>query len=49
MVEEPEPEVARVWLQGLKPRFEQYHSVKFAEDAIQIAIEAAQRFAPDRR
>lgn len=49
IVEEPTPEQAVAWLQGLRDRFERHHGVVFREDVIPAAVAAAQRFIPDRR
>jgi len=49
MVEEPSAEDAIIWLEGLRGRYEQYHGVVFAEDALSTAVSACQRFVPDRR
>jgi ATP-dependent Clp protease ATP-binding subunit ClpB len=49
MVEEPTAEEATVWLQGLAPRYAQYHGVVFSDEAIPTAVSLAQRFISDRR
>lgn len=34
MVEEPSPEEALTWLQGLRGRYERYHGVQFTDAAL---------------
>lgn len=49
MVEEPTPEEALTWLQGLRGRYERHHGVRYTDAALSAAVRAAQRYIPDRR
>ncbi|MCF6293552.1 MAG: ATP-dependent Clp protease ATP-binding subunit ClpA [Robiginitomaculum sp.] len=36
-------------LQGLKPYFEEFHDIKYASDAIKVAVELSSRYLSDRK
>ncbi len=48
-VNEPTTEDAIKILKGLKPYFEEHHSVKFTNDAIKTAVELSARYINDRK
>ncbi len=48
-VNEPTVEDAIAILKGLKPYFEEHHSVKFTTDAIKSAVELSARYINDRK
>jgi len=48
-VNEPSVEDATKILKGLKPYFEEHHSVKFTNDAIKTAVDLAARYINDRK
>lgn len=48
-VKEPSVEDAVKILKGLKPYFEEHHSVKYTADAIKSAVELAARYINDRK
>nr|WP_175582292.1 ATP-dependent Clp protease ATP-binding subunit ClpA [Phaeobacter sp. HF9A] len=48
-VNEPSVEDAIAILKGLKPYFEEHHSVKFTSDAIKSAVELSARYINDRK
>ncbi|MCM2562658.1 ATP-dependent Clp protease ATP-binding subunit ClpA [Lutimaribacter sp. EGI FJ00015] len=48
-VNEPTTEDAIKILRGLKPYFEEHHSVKFTNDAIKTAVELSARYINDRK
>ena len=48
MVEEPDNELCRKILNGLKPKFEEHHRVNITEDAIMAAIQLSERYINDR-
>jgi ATP-dependent Clp protease ATP-binding subunit ClpA len=48
-VAEPSVEDATKILQGLKPYFEDHHSVKYTADAIKTSVELAARYINDRK
>ncbi|MHB2015580.1 MAG: ATP-dependent Clp protease ATP-binding subunit [Candidatus Xenobia bacterium] len=48
LVKEPGEDVALQILQGLKPRYEKHHGVRFTPDALQAAIKLSVRYLPDR-
>ncbi|MGJ8544307.1 MAG: ATP-dependent Clp protease ATP-binding subunit ClpA [Sulfitobacter sp.] len=48
-VNEPSVEDAVKILRGLKPYFEDHHSVKYTNDAIKTSVELAQRYINDRK
>ena len=47
-IEEPTPEQALQILQGLKSYYEEYHDVRYTDDALQRAIDLSARYMPDR-
>jgi ATP-dependent Clp protease ATP-binding subunit ClpA len=48
-VEEPTRKEAIAILEGLQPRYEEYHKVTYAKSAIKAAVELSMRFISDRR
>jgi ATP-dependent Clp protease ATP-binding subunit ClpA len=48
-VHEPSHEDAVRILQGLQPRYEEYHGVRYTEEAVHTAVELAARYLHDRR
>ncbi|MGB7285358.1 MAG: ATP-dependent Clp protease ATP-binding subunit ClpA [Salaquimonas sp.] len=48
-VSEPNIEDAIDIMQGLKPYFEEFHSVKYTNDAIKAAVELSSRYINDRK
>ncbi len=48
-IEEPSKEHALNILNGLKDRFESYHSVSYSEGALARTVELAERYLPDRK
>ena len=48
-VNEPSVEDAVKILRGLKPHFEEHHSIKYTADAIRSAVELAARYINDRK
>ncbi|SDH90765.1 ATP-dependent Clp protease ATP-binding subunit ClpA [Alloyangia pacifica] len=48
-VSEPSVEDAVKILKGLKPYFEEHHSVKYTQDAIRTAVELSARYINDRK
>ncbi len=48
-VNEPSVEDAIKILRGLKPYFEEHHSVKYTADAVKTAVELASRYINDRK
>ncbi|WP_044007307.1 ATP-dependent Clp protease ATP-binding subunit ClpA [Jannaschia sp. CCS1] len=48
-VEEPSVDDAVKILKGLKPYFEEHHSVKYTADAIKTSVELASRYINDRK
>ncbi len=48
-VNEPSVEDAVKILRGLKPHFEEHHSIKYTADAIRTAVELAARYINDRK
>ncbi|MEP2716004.1 ATP-dependent Clp protease ATP-binding subunit ClpA [Pseudophaeobacter sp.] len=48
-VNEPNVQDAIAILKGLKPYFEEHHSIKFTADAIKSAVELAARYINDRK
>ncbi|WP_226626082.1 ATP-dependent Clp protease ATP-binding subunit ClpA [Alloyangia pacifica] len=48
-VSEPSVEDAVKILKGLKPYFEEHHSVKYTQDAIKTAVELSARYINDRK
>ncbi|WP_268912715.1 ATP-dependent Clp protease ATP-binding subunit [Lentilactobacillus sp. SPB1-3] len=47
-VEEPSPEEAVKILKGIQKRYEDYHHVKYTDDAIKAAVELSDRYIQDR-
>jgi len=47
-VKEPADEAMLVILRGVKPRYEAYHGVRLADDALQAAIKLSRRYLPSR-
>ncbi|MCX5869783.1 MAG: ATP-dependent Clp protease ATP-binding subunit ClpA [Deltaproteobacteria bacterium] len=47
-VEEPSVEETRLILQGLQPKYEQHHQVRYAGTAIRVMAELADRYINDR-
>lgn len=47
-VEEPTPEQTMDILKGLRPRYEQYHSVVISDEALDAAVKLSKRYLPDR-
>lgn len=47
-VAEPDVNTTIDILQGLKPKYEKYHHVKYSDDAIQAAVELSNRYLTDR-
>ena len=45
---EPSVEDAVRILEGLKPRYEEHHGVRYTEDAVRAAVELSHRYVPDR-
>ena len=43
LVEEPGPEEALAWLQGLAPRYASHHGVAFTHAALETAVRCAKR------
>lgn len=48
-VEEPTPIECLAWLQGLRPKYEEHHFVRYTDEALSTAVTAAQRFVSDRK
>jgi ATP-dependent Clp protease ATP-binding subunit ClpA len=48
-VSEPSVDDAIEILKGLKPHYEEYHSIKFSNDAIKSAVELSHRYINDRK
>ena len=48
MVEEPDAELCRKILDGLKSKFEEHHRVKISDDALTSAIQLSERYINDR-
>jgi ATP-dependent Clp protease ATP-binding subunit ClpC len=48
-VDEPSPEETIEMLQGLRARYEDHHSVKFSDAAIDAAVKLSSRYVTDRR
>ena len=49
MVREPSVEESIRILEGLAPRYEKHHQVRYADDALQAAAQLAERYIADRR
>lgn len=47
-VREPTREVAMTILKGIKPRYENYHHVKYDDDAVEACVTLAERYIADR-
>eukprot|EP00204_Picochlorum_oklahomense_P001234 CAMPEP_0118801138 /NCGR_PEP_ID=MMETSP1161-20130426/2798_1 /TAXON_ID=249345 /ORGANISM="Picochlorum oklahomensis, Strain CCMP2329" /LENGTH=803 /DNA_ID=CAMNT_0006729039 /DNA_START=57 /DNA_END=2468 /DNA_ORIENTATION=+ len=48
-VEEPTPIECLAWLQGLRPKYEEHHFVRYTDEALSTAVTAAQRFVSNRK
>ncbi len=48
MVEEPDADLCRKILDGLKSKFEEHHRVKISDDALTSAIQLSERYINDR-
>lgn len=48
LVNEPTLEETKAILEGLKPRYEQFHQVKISEEAIESAVRFSDRYVSDR-
>lgn len=48
IVNEPTLEETKAILEGLKPRYEQFHQVKISEEAIESAVRLSDRYVSDR-
>ncbi|GAA0479840.1 ATP-dependent Clp protease ATP-binding subunit [Salinibacillus aidingensis] len=48
MVEEPTPEATMEILNGLKSRYEDYHQVKFTDEALKASVKLSDRYIQDR-
>ncbi|QHS22415.1 ATP-dependent Clp protease ATP-binding subunit [Virgibacillus sp. MSP4-1] len=48
MVEEPTPEATMEILNGLKSRYEDYHQVKFTDEALEASVKLSDRYIQDR-
>ncbi len=48
LVNEPTLDETRAILEGLKPRYEQFHRVKISEEAIESAVRLSDRYVSDR-
>ncbi len=48
-IKEPSIEDTFKILQGLRPKFESHHGVKYSNNVLKTAIELAQRYLPDRK
>jgi ATP-dependent Clp protease ATP-binding subunit ClpC len=49
MVAEPTPDETMSILQGIQERYERFHGVAFADDAIQAAVDLSTRYITERR
>lgn len=47
-VSEPTPEQALIILQGLQAKYEDYHKVKYSDEAIEAAVKLSHRYIQDR-
>lgn len=47
-VSEPTPEQALIILQGLRPKYEDYHKVKYSDKALEAAVKLSHRYIQDR-
>jgi ATP-dependent Clp protease ATP-binding subunit ClpA len=48
-IDEPTPNVSKDILQGLKKYFEEYHTAKITDDAIESAVDLSVRYQTDKR
>ena len=48
-VEEPTPDIAKDILRGLKEHFEEFHSGKISDEAIEAAVDLSVRYQTDKR
>lgn len=47
-VSEPTPEQTLIILQGLRPKYEEYHHVKYSDEALEAAVNLSHRYIQDR-
>ena len=47
-VSEPTPEQTLIILQGLRPKYEEYHHVKYSDEALEAAVKLSHRYIQDR-
>ncbi|MFH1077767.1 MAG: ATP-dependent Clp protease ATP-binding subunit [Patescibacteria group bacterium] len=47
-IEEPTPEAAFVMLKGLEDRYAKHHHIRYAPDALRVAVDLAERYLTDR-
>jgi ATP-dependent Clp protease ATP-binding subunit ClpC len=47
-VDEPSPEEALQILQGLRPRYEQHHTLSISDEAVETAVRLSERYLQDR-
>ena len=47
-VSEPTPEQTLIILQGLRPKYEDYHHVKYSDEALEAAVKLSHRYIQDR-
>ena len=47
-IQEPDREVAKAILEGLRPRYEAHHRLSIGEDALDAALDLSVRYLPDR-
>ena len=47
-VSEPKPEQTLIILQGLRPKYEEYHHVKYSDEALEAAVKLSHRYIQDR-
>lgn len=47
-VNEPTPEQTLIILQGLRPKYEEYHKVKYSDKALEAAVHLSHRYIQDR-
>jgi len=48
-VDEPTPETAKLILQGIKSKFEQFHKLDISNTAIEAAVDLSMRYQPERK
>ncbi len=47
-VDEPESDDAKNILEGIKPKYEKYHHVKYADDVIETIVKLSKRYLPEK-